>query len=364
VRVFISYASEDRSIAEQVHYALVAAGHDTFFDRSDIDGGAGYHQVILDRIQGSDAMVFLVTSHSVAPGKYTLTELRHAEERWRHPQGRVLGVRADEVPVDRIPAFLRAGSVLEPRGNVAAEVAAAVARLPGLQTSSTAIRLRDVLTRPLIECPQFLRAPGQYVLTRTQREAPLGHALASSTVLFLLGLVAAIAIGAAQRAEPASAIFLALGTVTLWLGYAAFLHVFSWFLGARRGLPFTVTAYLYVMGFLQPVFAGMLFLVTVFVPGAVKYQAVTLGFGGSGAAVVVGQGRLFAHDASLLFRTASGMLILGYFAVAVAAAHRIKLWRGLTASALSFVFFLAGFGVLLLLDQLLAIGIITRLAAG
>jgi hypothetical protein len=363
VRIFVSYASEDRAIAERIHYALTAAGHETFFDRADIEGSADFHQVILNRIQQSDAMVFLITAHSVAPGKYTLTELKHAEQKWRHPVGRVLPVLADRVTLSDVPGYLKAVSILEPKGDVAAEVVTAVASLADLQITSTALTRRQ-LTQLLTDCPRFLARPRQYVLSRTQRDAPVGHALASSTILFLVGLVAAMAIGARQGAAPDSALFLSVGTPALWLGYAVFLHLFIWMLRARRGVAYTLASYLYVMGFLQPVFAGALFLVTAVFPDAVTYRTVTAGFGGSMGSAVVAGGRWFGGDASTWFRVASGGLILGYFAIAVAAAHRIALWRGILASVLSFVFFTVAFGLLLLADQVFGTGVIMRLVKG
>jgi hypothetical protein len=364
VRVFISYASADRRTAEPIHYALTAAGHETFFDRADIEGSADYNQLLRNQIQQSDAMVFLISPQSVTPGKYTLTELRWAEDQWRHPQGRVLPVLIDPMPLADIPGYLKAVSILEPKGNVAAEVSAAVAQLPGLQVTGTVRSLRSLLIQPLVDCPQFLLRPRPYVLTRTQKGPPIEHALSSATVLFIAGLVAALAIGAAQDAELSTAVLLTIGTVTLWLGYAMFLHLFSWLLGARRGLAYTACAYLYVMGFLQPVFAWALFLVSVFLPDAVTHQTIAAGLGGSASANLLAEGRFFAADAVALFRAASGCLILGYFAVAVAAAHRIAIWRGIVASVASFTFFLFAFILLYAVDAAAGLGIIQRLLRG
>jgi len=364
MRVFISYASEDRGAAEQLHYALTAAGHETFFDRADIEGGADYHQLLRTRIQRSDALVFLISPNSVAPGKYTLTELRWAEEQWRHPRGRVLPVQLAPVPLSEVPGYLRAVSILEAKGNVAAEVAAAVAQLPELQGTSVALSLRTALVQPLLDCPQFLLNPRQYVLTRTQREAPLAHALVSATVLFAAGLVVALTIGAAKGAEASSALFLTVGTVLMWLGYALFLHAFLFLFGARRGLPYTFAAYLYVMGFLQPVFAAALFLVSAFFPDAVDHRTVSVGFGGSMGANLVAQGRWFGGEAVEYFRVATGGLILAYFAVASAAAHRIAVWRGVAASVASFVFFVVAFFALYLADSFGGSGVVARLLGG
>jgi tetratricopeptide (TPR) repeat protein len=65
----------------------------------------------------------------VSEGRYTLTELRFAEERWRSPAGRVLPVMARPTDTAAIPAYLRAVVILRPAGNVPAEVVAAVDRI-------------------------------------------------------------------------------------------------------------------------------------------------------------------------------------------------------------------------------------------
>ena len=40
--VFLSYASENRDIAEQVNLALTGAGHKVFFDRDSLPAGDDY----------------------------------------------------------------------------------------------------------------------------------------------------------------------------------------------------------------------------------------------------------------------------------------------------------------------------------
>jgi uncharacterized protein YjbI with pentapeptide repeats len=64
----------------------------------------------------------------VDPGSYTLTELSFARDRWPHPKGRVLPVLLPGVSIDGIPNYLKAGTLLQPQGNVAAEVVAAISR--------------------------------------------------------------------------------------------------------------------------------------------------------------------------------------------------------------------------------------------
>ena len=129
VDIFISYASEQRVIAEEIALALIGEGHQAFFDRSDLPEGDAYNARIREAIRACDLLVFLVSPEAVSDGRYTLTELRFAEERWRSPAGRVLPVIVRGTDAIAIPAYLRAVVILRPAGNVAAEVVAAVDRL-------------------------------------------------------------------------------------------------------------------------------------------------------------------------------------------------------------------------------------------
>jgi hypothetical protein len=71
-------------------------------------------------------LVFLASHDSTTPGSYALTELKYARVKWRHPNGRVLPVRIGDVSWEAIPNYLKAVTVLEPEGNVGAEVVLAV----------------------------------------------------------------------------------------------------------------------------------------------------------------------------------------------------------------------------------------------
>jgi hypothetical protein len=129
MQVFISYASEDRKTAEEVHFALVGAGHQTFFDKQNLPPGGDYHSRIAAAVAQCDAFVFLLSPESIARGSYALTELKRAKSKWVHAKGRVLPVMVRAVAFDHIPAYLSAVTVLEPEGNLAAEVVIAVAGL-------------------------------------------------------------------------------------------------------------------------------------------------------------------------------------------------------------------------------------------
>jgi hypothetical protein len=104
-------------------------GHPVFFDRDELPAAESFDNRIRKGLRRSDLLVFLVSPESVATGGYALTEMELARERWPNPGGRVLPVMVAPTPYDQIPGYLKAVTVLEPMGNVEAEVASAVERL-------------------------------------------------------------------------------------------------------------------------------------------------------------------------------------------------------------------------------------------
>ncbi|HEV7993148.1 MAG TPA: toll/interleukin-1 receptor domain-containing protein [Gemmatimonadaceae bacterium] len=129
MKIFLSYPSEERAVAERLNFSLLALGHDVFFDRDDLAAGLEYDQAIASAVSASDLFVFLITPSSVAPGRYTLTELGLAQHRWPHPSGRVLPVMLRGTPIDSVPSYLRAVSIFTPSGDAVAETAQETQRL-------------------------------------------------------------------------------------------------------------------------------------------------------------------------------------------------------------------------------------------
>ena len=145
MKIFVSYPSEERTIAERLNYALLQQGHDVFFDRDDLAPGREYDQAIAGSIAASDLVVFLLTPGFVRPGRYTLTEVKLTEERFPTPDGRVLPVLVQPTDIAAIPPYLRAVNFLVPQGEVVAETAHEVKRLAGKLglTSRLVRRLRS-----------------------------------------------------------------------------------------------------------------------------------------------------------------------------------------------------------------------------
>jgi tetratricopeptide (TPR) repeat protein len=127
--VFLSYSSDQGDAASRIELSLKEDGHSVFRDRSSLPAGEAYDAQIREAVEDCEIFVFLVSRESVSPGRYTLTELGLAERKWGNPSGHVLPVLIEPIARESIPAFLRAVTMLNPEGNLTAEVAAEVARM-------------------------------------------------------------------------------------------------------------------------------------------------------------------------------------------------------------------------------------------
>lgn len=140
MKIFLSYASQDRAVADTINRALLEQGHDVFFDRDDLPPGEEFNTSIRRSIERADLFVFLISDNAIDPGSYTLNELEIAERRLRQPSGRMLPVMLTAVSLDRLPAFVKSVTLLQTPGNIAAAVAEAVDRI-------AAKRRRALLTK-------------------------------------------------------------------------------------------------------------------------------------------------------------------------------------------------------------------------
>jgi hypothetical protein len=131
MKIFLSYASEDRSTAEAIAFSLRDRGVEVFLDRDGLRAGEGFDKSIEQAVNKSNIFIFLISPDSVAEGRYTLTELTFARQKWPSPSGHVLPVRVRTTPRDQIPSYLKAVTILEPHGNVAAETSAKVDQMGG-----------------------------------------------------------------------------------------------------------------------------------------------------------------------------------------------------------------------------------------
>lgn len=127
--IFLSYSSLQSEAATRIELSLKGEGHSVFRDRSALPPGESFDARIRAAIEESDLFIFLISRESVLEGHYTLTELKFAEQKWGHPAGHVLPVFTEPVPKEAIPEFLRAVTILQPMGDIAAEVTAEVDRM-------------------------------------------------------------------------------------------------------------------------------------------------------------------------------------------------------------------------------------------
>jgi hypothetical protein len=131
VRIFLSYASEQKAAAEAIAFTLRKRGHSVFLDKDDLPPGKSYDDQIQAAVLSTDLMVFLISPASVAKGRYTLTELAYARHRWRTPDNFVLPVMLEATPMADVPPYLKAVTIHEPGGNLAAETAFWVEQMRG-----------------------------------------------------------------------------------------------------------------------------------------------------------------------------------------------------------------------------------------
>jgi hypothetical protein len=129
MKLFISYASPQRSIAEDLNVLLTARGHDVFFDRDDLAPGLEYRQAIRLAAESCDVFVFLISPESVAPRRYTLTEVGYRQRKVPRSSGSLLPVLVKPTLLSRIPPYLKTVTLLSPQGNLSAAIADAVDRL-------------------------------------------------------------------------------------------------------------------------------------------------------------------------------------------------------------------------------------------
>lgn len=213
--------------------------------------------------------------------------------------------------------------------------------------------------------PDFLIRPRATLAPWLAEENPLPGAITVAGIMLGVGAGAAAALKLGQAIELSSIMFITAGTVAIWIVYGLFLHAFAYLAGARRGFRYTIAAYLYVIGFLQPVLVAILWAIAWVVPDAISYREITIGLGGSGAAGVLTAGNFISLEAAALYRVASGALILFYLAACLVPAQRIGALRASAAAIGSFLFFLVGFVVVNVVSQMgIDLGLFKRLAWG
>jgi TIR domain len=126
MKIFLSYPSTQRALAENIDAVLGSEGHSVFFDRDSLQAGETYDQRIREAIHECRLFIFLVSPDSVKHGSYALTELALLESLDVSVRPALLPVLVAPLDFGQLPAFLGARTVYQPSGYVPAEVAAQV----------------------------------------------------------------------------------------------------------------------------------------------------------------------------------------------------------------------------------------------
>ena len=145
MRVFLSYASQDRTLARSIELALQEHSYDVFFDRDDLPPGEEFHRRIRRAIEQADLVIFLISPESVDAGSYTITEVEIAEQARKNPSGRILPVIVRPTPIDSIPPYLKSVTLFETQGNLPASVSLAVQRIASIHRRQTMQRVAGAL---------------------------------------------------------------------------------------------------------------------------------------------------------------------------------------------------------------------------
>jgi hypothetical protein len=89
MRIFLSYASEDRTRIEPIRLALVGQGHDIFYDREDLKPGEAFDAKIRAAIERCDLFVCFLTPHTVDAGSYGPADPNWSMPVDQRPNGRL-----------------------------------------------------------------------------------------------------------------------------------------------------------------------------------------------------------------------------------------------------------------------------------
>src|ERR1051325_1258090 len=103
MKIFLSYASEDREQAKSIYLPLHEQGHRVFFDRSDLPAGGEHQNRIRQAPGGSHLFGMLVSPYAIDDGSYPLAEPDIAER----AGARLLPVMRRKPDVESLPAAIK-----------------------------------------------------------------------------------------------------------------------------------------------------------------------------------------------------------------------------------------------------------------
>lgn len=181
MHIFLSYPREYSGEADAISVRLRVAGHRLFFAPDELPAAGAYDDPIRRSILNSDLVIFLLGPEFFVAGRYTLTELEIARKKWPSPAGHVLPVLVRQMQIEHLPGYLRAISVLEPKGDAAAEIVAVVGELRkrskkrfSLGLAATTVLLLLTLAVGTVLVKDYLKLRSRVASTLRGRESITG----------------------------------------------------------------------------------------------------------------------------------------------------------------------------------------------
>jgi len=134
MNLFIAYAAPDLKIAESLFHRLKSEKHEVFLDRKHLSPAGTYDQKIRKALKKTDLLIFLASKESIKQGSYALAELTLYSQHLKSPDNRILPVLLESGLKGQLPGALNSITQLVPKGNIEAEVTAAVAKIAANQS--------------------------------------------------------------------------------------------------------------------------------------------------------------------------------------------------------------------------------------
>ena len=108
VDFFVSHAGVDRAWAEWVAWQLINAGYSVELDVWDWAAGRNFVTAISDALEHADRVIALFSAAYFDRSRYTTEEWSSAVLHVRSMEdGRLVPVRVEDVPSEKVPALLR-----------------------------------------------------------------------------------------------------------------------------------------------------------------------------------------------------------------------------------------------------------------
>jgi hypothetical protein len=104
IRVFLSYASEDRARVEILYQNLVTSGFEPWMDKHDLRSGAEWKKAIVRGVQSADCFLACISSHSIPKKGVLAEEMELALEQWKMKGDdyRLIPVRLEDIKLPEV----------------------------------------------------------------------------------------------------------------------------------------------------------------------------------------------------------------------------------------------------------------------